>query len=202
MHEELEAIACGSKGSADLPAFLNVWDLLGPYGELRSKAFDGLVEWGGCIVYCGGALSIPHPVRGTKDSVGPSAECQAAKHPGCFAGFLHVHLNDDELGGAYPGFSGADYRAMMVSGIRLALVTNGPEVFALVRPGPARRQLVSDRECLMWRQMYHERIEEGKRSGTIGAKLWEANQEMCRKLGLAFYRGLWGKPLVCMFSPD
>lgn len=108
-----------------------------------------------------------------------------------------------------------DSRATLADGDHLSLVCDGPEVFALVRTlyrtQPPR--VPDDTEFARWNKFYDDAMAQARRAMTsdpavrrrgsdaLNRALWQANQQMCQLLGFAFYRGLWGQPLVCMFRP-
>jgi GNAT superfamily N-acetyltransferase len=124
-------------------------------------------------------------------------------------------LPDDVTGKPYLGFSERDFRGTLADGDHLALVCNGPEVFALVRTQDRTqsRRVAGDSEFKSWEQLYDGLIErarsemavdpEARQRGSVlpNRALWQANREMCRRLGFAFYQGLWRQPLVLRYRP-
>jgi hypothetical protein len=130
-------------------------------------------------------------------------------------GFVHIHLPDEATGMPYLGFSERDFRGTLVDGDNLALVCNGPEVYALVRTADRTqpRRVPDDQEFRSWEELYDNLIRQARRemaadpevqrsgSDALNRALWEANREMCQRLGFAFYAGRWGQPLVRVFRP-
>jgi hypothetical protein len=153
-----------------------------------------------------------HPARGRGDGVDPI--CRPADHPS-YVGFAHTHLPDSSTGEPYLGFSDRDYRATLADGDNLALVTNGPEVFALVRTADCTVPLqeVDDSEFEGWTELYDEVMGKAQQEMRLAATsrtrgtdalnraLWQVNRELCQRLGFAFYRGLWGAGLRLLFQP-
>ena len=41
----------------------------------------------------------------------------------------------------------------------------------------------------------------GRGTDALERALWQANRELCRELGFAFYGGAWGQPLGLVFRP-
>lgn len=194
----LPRLSLGRLSSRRLPASVSVWDLRHDFGRLRQSAFDEGVEWGGCIRLKDQRLCVPHPVAGWPTGVDPG--CDDTALPG-YAGFLHVHLPDPATARSYVGFSALDYRATLADGDNLALVANGTEVFALVRTTDATlpRQVIADTEFDAWEHLYDDALADA--GPALDAALWKVNREICRRLGFAFYRGMWGEPLVRVFRP-
>jgi hypothetical protein len=86
-------------------------------------------------------------------------------------------------------------------------VCNGPDLFALVRTADCSQppRGVSDWELTEWQGLYEsvDRVEitDEVRGESLNRALWEANRELCRRLGFAFYRGERGRPLSLIFRP-
>jgi hypothetical protein len=101
------------------------------------------------------------------------------------------------------GFSARDYRGTLADGDNLALVTNGEEVFALVRTADctAPRQRVNHSELASWEMRYDHAVSRGRSTGRLDEELWKVNLEICERLGYAFYRGMWGEPLLRVYRP-
>lgn len=101
-----------------------------PYSPLQ----ENLVEWGSCFVLADRCVSLPHWNSGTRRDVDPAPNCQTPDHdPPVYVGFVHTHVLPHN-GTPHPaGFSDRDYNAGLADGDRLAVVTNGTKVFALVR---------------------------------------------------------------------
>jgi hypothetical protein len=143
----------------------------------------------------------------------PNCQPDDRDHHSSFVGFAHVHLPDSETGQPYLGFSDRDFLGTVADGDNLALVTNGPEVFALVRTADCTlpRQDVDDGEFRAWTQLYDDVIGKARdemaseatagtcRTEALDRALWQANRELCDRLGFAFYRGLWGEALSLIF---
>lgn len=210
----LPAICSGRLLSAQLPVRLDLSDLEVSFGRLRANSLEAgkEVEWGGCIVFDGKRAWLEHLTSGDAEGVAP---CCPPGHAGC-VGFAHSHLPDlSGFPGPYFGFSASDYRAGFECGDRLALVTNGPEVFALVRTAdrtpPPRR--IPNEEFSRWEAMYVSAVRKavcdvenavaaGRPSeDALDRRLLEVNRKLCGLLGFALYRGLWGRPLSLIFDP-
>ena len=199
------------------PRSIDLWELEDDLGELRRRSLEvppeEQVEWGACIVLQDGRLRLVHQVQGWKDGVAP--KCAPEEHDDTYVGFAHIHLPDDVTGRPYPGFSERDFRGTLADGDNLALVCNGPEVYALVRAADRTqpRRSPDDQEFRQWERLYDDLIAEARRemasypasqhrgSDALNRALWQANRELCRRLGFTFYRGLWGQPLILVFRP-
>jgi len=194
-------LARGQLCVAELPDAVDLSDLLDELDDLRRRAQAQGVEWGACLRADTERLEICDLVAGWADGVTPRCLCNES--PG-YAGFAHVHLPDAVGGRPYFGFSELDFRATLADGDNLALVTNGPEIFVLVRTADCTlpRQIIEENEFDEWDRMYAEALHRGRRLGTLNACLWEVNRELCRRLGFALYAGAWGDPLACVYSPD
>ena len=203
MRDVLQRLCQGQLKVSELPAALEVWDLKAGYDQLRQSAFAEGVEWGACVVWESEQLRIQHTSRGWASGV--NSACDPPCHA-TYAGFLHVHLPAPETNKPYLGFSDRDFRATLADGDNLALVTNGEEVFALVRVTDATLapQVIDGAEFKEWERMYGDCVAaaRGDPAGeALNRGLWKVNRELCRRLGLAFYRGLWGEPLECVYKP-
>lgn len=210
----LEQVSLGRLRAGQLPVQLDVWDLTSSFGEVRQLAFLQKVEWGGCLVWEESRLLLKHPAKGWEYGVSPACYCD--KEPDTYAGFAHVHLPDSATGRPYIGFSDLDFRATLESGDKLCLVTNGAEVFALVRTADCTvpPHHVGTDVLAEWSNLYGEALDEAYRemtsdpaagpvrSDALNRALWRVNRELCRRLGFAFYRGLWGEPLALIFRPS
>jgi len=211
MDDLLRQLAQGQLKSGQLPRTIDVWDLEEGFDDLRRCAFGDQVEWGGCIVIEDNRLQLAHQVSGWDEGVNPN--CKLEDHL-LYVGFAHIHLPDPITGKPYLGFSERDFRGTLVDGDNLALVCNGPEVFALVRASDCTARQVPDAaEFASWEKLFDDLIErargamasdpQARERGSIALNraLWQANREMCRRLGFAFYRGLWGQPLLLAYRP-
>jgi len=197
--DDVQRLLCrGRIKGGRLPHQLHIWSLKEAFAGLRDRARADGVEWGSCIELRADGLVLPDPVPGVPDGVDP--RCPPPVHT-VYVGFAHVHLPDPETGKPYFGFSDRDYRGTLNDGDSLALLTNGPEVFALVRTADYTLppQAVSDAEFRRWERLYEDAL------ATTGAALDRAlagvNFEICRRLGLAFYSGAWGEPLERVYQP-
>lgn len=215
MNDLMQELVQGQLRSHQLPRDLHVWDLEEAFGALRRCSLEGTrrVEWGGCLALQEARLRIPHPVAGWAEGVNPACEPENTEHE-TYVGFAHIHLPDAH-GQPYPGFSALDFRGSLVDGDHLALVCNGPEVFALVRTADCTepRRAPADREWQGWERLYDDLIKQARRdmaadpaarrqgSAALHQALWLANREMCQRLGFALYHGLWGQPLARLFRP-
>jgi len=202
MRDILQRLCQGQLRVGELPRLLEVWDLETGFGRLRESAFEKSVEWGGCVVWESDRLRIRHTARGSPSGVG--AACDSG-HAG-YAGFVHVHLPHPETGKPYLGFSERDFRATLADGDKLSLVTNGEEVFGLVRVAGATLapQVAGSAEFAEWEGMYDDCVAaaRGDPSGrALNDGLWKVNRELCKRLGFAFYQGAWGEPLRRVYAP-
>jgi len=217
MDDLLRQLVQGQLKSGQLPRTINVWDLEEGLDDLRRRSLDvppsQQVEWGRCIVLQDERLQLAHhPVRGWDEGVDP--ECSPEEHEH-YVGFAHIHLPDAITGKPYLGFSERDFQGTLVDGDNLALVCNGSEVFALARASDcAKPRRVPDMaEFASWEKLYDDLIGQARgemasdprarerSSIALNHALRQANREMCRRLGFAFYRGLWGQPLVLVYRP-
>lgn len=218
MDDILHHLVHGQLASYQLPQTLNVWDLKEDLGDLRRHSLDvpatAQVEWGGCIVLQAERLRLMHQVSGWTEGVSPKCRPEDQEHE-YYVGFAHIHLPDAVTGQPYPGFSEKDFRGTLADGDQLSLVCNGPEVFALVRTKDRTLpcQMPDSAEFAAWEQLYDEAIEQARRemaaalqaghkgSNALNRALWQVNRKLCKDLGFALYRGLWGQPLIRVFRP-
>lgn len=218
MDDTLQQLVQGQLASHQLPRAIDVWDLKDSLDDLRRQSLQApaaqQVEWGSCIVVQANRLHLMHQVSGWKDGVNPQCTPEDQEH-GSYVGFAHIHLPDTTTGQPYPGFSERDFQGTLVDGDQLSLVCNGPEVFALARTKDCTRprQVPDSTEFASWERLYDDAILQARRemaanlqarqrsSNTLNRALWHVNREMCKRLGFALYRGLWGQPLVCVFRP-
>ena len=152
-------------------------------------------------------------VAGTKLQVSPA--CTLEQHLNRHFGFVHVHLPLD-LGFAqdirYIGFSASDYRGSVQDQDRLALVTNGDEVFALVRTvGTPSIAKFSKKDFEEWDWRYTHALAQAKAdienggasaSDAVNRRLYEVNEYLCQLLQFGFYAGLWGEPIELVYRPE
>jgi hypothetical protein len=167
-------------------------------------------EWGACIVLEGDTVRFHHLCDGTPTGVVPPPECQADGHqPPTYAGYAHTHPPDDD-GVPYPVFSADDFRSTLADTDNLALVCNGIEVFALVRTADQTqpRREADQAELAAWDGVYVaaagralSEAQAGTEDVALWDGLWQANREMCRRLGFALYYGDWGRPLALVHRP-
>lgn len=216
MDRILRRLVQGLLPSSQLPQTIDVWDLEEGLADLRSRSLEVTrkqqVEWGGCIVLVEDHLRLLHPVCGRKDGVDP--KCKPVDHDN-YVGFAHTHLPDATSGKPYIGFSERDFRGTLADGDNLALVCNGADVFALVRTADRTQscRIPQDKEFKSWEQLYDNLILQARQmmksdpevrrrgSDVLNRVLWQANRQMCQNLGFAFYRGLWGQPLIRLYRP-
>jgi len=199
----------------ELPEGLPIWDLDTPYGRLRDIALVQGIEWGACLERFGERLGLVHEVKGTVSSVTPS--CLPLSHAP-YLGFAHVHvplkfkMASFKLRIAYIGFSDRDYRASLEDGERMSLVTNGDEVFAIVRTNrtpSVSRFFASDFD--KWASRYDDALNRAKRemakarvtnkSSALNHQLLEVNERLCQDLQFGFYAAEWGRPLQLIYQP-
>ena len=165
MDDILRQLMQGRLNSGQLPPAINIWDLEEGLDELRRRSLDvpphQQVEWGGCIVLQEDRLQLVHTVKGWKEGVDPN--CLPDDHDR-YVGFAHIHLSDGVTGQPYLGFSECDFRGTLADGDHLALVCNGPEVFALVRTQDRTqsRRVAGDSEFKSWEQLYDDLIERAR----------------------------------------
>ena len=220
MDDTMRDLVQGLLASSQLPYAIDVWDLKEGLAELRHRSLQvpqaRQVEWGGCIVLREDRLHLVHLVRGWKrgDELGVDPKCKPEDHDS-YVGFAHIHLPDSETGLPYLGFSALDFCSTLADGDNLALVCNGLEVYALARTADRTqpRRVPDDSEFKSWERLYDDLIQQakhqmvsdrtaGKRaSDALNRALWQANREMCHRLGFAFYRGPWCQPLTLVFQP-
>lgn len=200
MDVSLKLIVGAGLASAQLPASLNIWDLRDGFEQLRQSMVSQQVEWGSCIHCVEDRLALGHPTGGCADSVAPLCE---PEHHNRYVGFAHVHLPDSTSGLPFFGFSELDYRAALADGAIVSLVCNGPQVFAMVRTldRSVPRQIVPEHEFAQWQALYQAAFDEARQDKALDRHLWLANREICRRLGLAFYCGLFGQPLSILYRP-
>ena len=212
----LRRLLTGQLTSTQLPSILDLGVLTDGLDDLCARSLGVSigehVEWGACIVMDAGGLSLVHHVAGSSDAV---TALDAPEDHAAYVGFAHVHLPDLVDGKPYLGFSERDFRATLADGDSLSLVCNGPDVFALVRTADCAqpRGVPGEEEFKGWEQLYDdairgarremalERAAHGTASDALNRALWQVNRELCRRLGLAFYRGQRGQPLTRTFRP-
>lgn len=199
--------------ASELPLTLDLSGLHKSIEQLWKRSAAQSVEWGGCLVLENGQLLVTDEVKGSADAVSP--RCKPEDH-NQYVGFLHTHLEDRETGDPYIGFSDRDYTASILDGDHLSLVTNGRELFGLVQTSDCSptKSTLTEKDFEQWRRLFDQKVREarsemdralagGKRnSQALNRRLREANQEMCRKLGFAFYQGRLGERLELVFSPQ
>ena len=199
-----------------VPGMLNVWDLRVDYSRLRAIAQSGGVEWGACVVRSAtpDRLVLDHEVPGKADAVSPG--CPPGTHVP-YLGFAHVHLPMDFAHGAitvtiaYAGFSDRDYQGSLTDQERMSLVTNGDDVFAIVRTDrtpPITQFSASDFDDWAWR--YDNAIRQAKSdiiqsgataSAALNRRLFAVNESLCQLLQFGYYAGRWGAPLRLIYQP-
>ena len=195
----------GQLTSSELPAELAPPGLSEILSELYRLGLSAAgfsphrVEWGACLVVVQDQIARGHsPVQGTATGVGPA--CCPEGHP-AYVGFAHTHPPDEY--GPLVGLSAEDFRATVVDGDSLAMACNGPEVFALVRSADCTvpRTIPSDRTFGNWRRRYSAVIRYWTSGVGRDEAFYRANEELCERLGFAFYRGEYGQPLKRIFRP-
>src|SRR5581483_7913016 len=112
-----------------------------------------------------------------------------------YAGFCHTHPAD-ATGRPVFGFSALDYRASLADGDNLALVCNGPHVFALVRTDMTEpRRVAPAAEIGRWRRIYDDQFRRARERmeadpgahHALDKALLEANRLLCLELRFALY---------------
>jgi hypothetical protein len=227
----LHRLLRGSLRADELPLRLDLGPLWPEVAELcrRSLGVDPAAltgplprgeaqrECGACLVVNGSRVWLGHWADGSPDWVNPGPGCiPYPQHaPPYYGGFAHTHLPDRNTNLPIFGFSSLDYRATLADGDNLALVCNGPHVFALARTDATQpRRVVARGVFERWRSRYEQLEREARaamRNGAGGSPgttdalslaLWRANQELCEELGFAFYWGRWGEPLALLYQPE
>lgn len=106
-------------------------------------------------------------------------------------GFFHTHWYLD--GEEQVGFSHSDFAGFLQDGESLSLVRSGNQVFALMRTNATPTAFIlPENELLQYRSVFLHYY--GIESSQPEAQL-KANRELCKELGMAFYRALLGEPL-------
>jgi hypothetical protein len=228
--EQLRRLLLGELRVGELPPRLDLAPVWSGLAELCRRSLgmepgdsarllqrsNGQVEWGGCVLVDGTVVLMSHQVPGGPDHVDPHPDCTPTGHaPLVYGGFAHVHLPHSQFGGVYPGFSQWDYRASMADGDNLAVACNGVEVFALARTIDATqpRGEPSGEVFASWLEVYRQVNQKARAAmaadlaggqparDLLEGELYQANRQLCLELGLAFYAGRWGQPLVLVFRP-
>lgn len=160
MNDDLLKIILGNGNIRDLPDKLDLTPLRHQFLALCEDCYQVakfpvdparlpnprlLVEHGSCMVWANNEVMImPHRTRGTASIINPRHDCHSPKEhcPPGYIGFAHTHVHDEDRVPHPAGFSDTDFNATVADEDKLALVTNGMEIFALVRletsPVPGR----------------------------------------------------------------
>lgn len=118
-------------------------------------------------------------------------KCRAEEHND-HLGFFHTHWY--LAGHEQVGFSDNDFAGVLEDGESLSLVRSGKQVFALLRTTSTRKLRSVSRDELMKFHSVFEHYSNDDHLSQPDAQL-RANHDLCKQLGLAFYRGLFGGPL-------
>jgi hypothetical protein len=137
---------------------------------------------------------------------------------------LEIEIGTIKLSTTYPGFSDRDYRAALVDGERMSLVTNGGEAFAIIRTDQTpSADRFSDADFADWKRRYATAFHEAmcvmaselahrelsapstvrgpRRTKALYVKLQAVNDYLCGLLHYGFYAGTWGRPLELIYQP-
>lgn len=172
----------------------------------RTQSREPMREWGVCMVDDTSCIA-PGPecdyVEGYPAENGRPAcvalNCRAEDHGESYEGVAHSHPPDETLG-PYPGFSSDDYAWTLADGDPLGMVTNGAEIFLLLRVEETeQRRTPSQQELFQWRKIFHfavwiaklevASLTKGSKSAAPSASLLWANKYLCEVLGFALYGG-------------
>ena len=139
-----------------------------------------------------GKFLLINPVEGMSASVTPIREVSEGQE---FVGTFHTHPYED---GTTAAFSGQDIAYALEHKDPLTLVRSGDEVFALMRTNKTAREVDASKVKQEFEQVLAEYMDNPAVS--FSEAVYLANIELCRRYGLAFYRGK-GESLKEVFRP-
>ena len=131
-----------------------------------------------------GELKLVNPVEGTSDSVTPNLDI--AEDEG-FVGTFHTHPYAE---GTTATFSGQDIASALETQEKVSLVRSGDETYALARTDLTPEAVDADEVREAFDQEVLRHTDDPNIS--FSEAVYLANIEMCRRYGLAFYRGKGG----------
>ena len=131
-----------------------------------------------------GQLKLVNPVEGTSNSVIPNLDIAEDEE---FVGTFHTHPHE---GGITTAFSDQDVASALESQEKVSLVRSGDDTYALVRTNLTPEEIDTDelREAFDQEMLRHT----DDPNVSFSEAVYLANIEMCRRYGLAFYKGKGG----------
>lgn len=139
-----------------------------------------------------GQLKLVNPVEGIRNRVIPNLDIAEDEE---FVGTFHTHPHED---GTTTAFSGQDIASALETQEKVSLVRSGDDTYALVRTDLTPEAVDTDelREAFDQEMLRHIDDPNVSRSEAV----YLANIEMCRRCGLAFYKGKGGS-LTEVYKP-
>jgi len=131
-----------------------------------------------------GELKLVNPVEGTSNSVVPNLDIAEDEE---FVGTFHTHPHE---GGITTAFSDQDIASALESQEKVSLVRSGDDTYALVRTNLTPEEIDTDELREAFDQEMLRYTDDPNVSFSDAVHL--TNIEMCRRYGLAFYKGQGG----------
>ena len=131
-----------------------------------------------------GELKLVNPVEGTRSSVVPNLDIAEDEE---FVGTFHTHPHE---GGITTAFSDQDIASALEIQEKVSLVRSGDDTYALVRTNLTPGAVDTDEIREAFDQEMLRYIDDPNVSRSEAVYL--TNIEMCRRYGLAFYKGKGG----------
>lgn len=136
-----------------------------------------------------GELKLVNPAKGTSNCVVLNLDVAEGEE---FVGTFHTHPHKT-------AFSDQDFFSVIESQEKVSLVRSGDETYALVRTDLTSSKVDADKVREAYDQEVLRCMMDDPGVSWSGA-IYRANIEMCRRYGLAFYRG-WGSSLREVYRP-
>jgi len=146
--------------------------------SVRDIDKDVVNEYGATLVKGQDGLKLVNPVKGTSNSVMLNLDIAEDEE---FVGTFHTHPHRT-------AFSDQDFFSALESQEKISLLRSGDETYALVRTDLTSRKVDADKVREAFDQEVLRCMMDDPGVSWSGA-IYRANIEMCRRHGLAFYRG-------------
>ena len=131
-----------------------------------------------------GELKLVNPVEGTSNSVMPNLDIAEDEE---FVGTFHTHPHEE---GITTAFSDQDIASALETQEKVSLVRSGDDTYALVRTDLTLEEVDTDELREAFDQELIRHMDDPNVSFSEAVHL--TNIEMCRRYGLAFYKGQGG----------